>query len=285
MKKSVLVVVSCLVVFTPRLGAHEGEDTVEAEHALTLPRSEEEIREVIERNEAWILETGAVFITVMEQEIIVHTNAPDLLPPEIEGIAVRTVPLMEPAIAGKSPTEVTAILNRNRAALKRLPGVSEVGLADEGIAVQTDDPTALPSHVEGIPVIAFPTMGEPINGVPYTQVIEILERNRARLMQIRGVQGIGVGGDGIVVYADYPEVLPATLEGIPVLAAEPMGNPVGELPHTEALKIYEARRAELLALPGAYNIGLGDEAIYLYTTNPEVVPDAVDGLPVKPIVQ
>jgi hypothetical protein len=115
-------------------------------------------------------------------------------------------------------------------------------------------------------------------------VIEIMERNRARLMQIRGVQGIGVGGDGIVVYADYPEVLPSTIEGIPVIAAEPMGNPVGELPHTEALKIYEARRAELLALPGAYNIGLGDEAIYLYTTHPEVVPDAVDSLPVKPIV-
>jgi hypothetical protein len=61
-------------------------------------------------------------------------------------------PLWSPPIAGIPFEEAEKILARHQQALIRLSGVGGVGLGSEGIEVEADDPAAVPSNVEGLPI-------------------------------------------------------------------------------------------------------------------------------------
>jgi hypothetical protein len=59
-------------------------------------------------------------------------------------------------IAGIPFAQVQAILARHQAELGQVPGLTGVGLGAEGIEVETDHPEAVPSTIEGVPVIVKP---------------------------------------------------------------------------------------------------------------------------------
>jgi hypothetical protein len=58
-----------------------------------------------------------------------------------------------PPIAGIPFAQAQAILARHQADLWQIPGLTGFGVGAEGIEVQTDHPEAVPSAVEGVPVV------------------------------------------------------------------------------------------------------------------------------------
>jgi hypothetical protein len=64
----------------------------------------------------------------------------------------------------------------------------------------------------------------PIGGVPFEEALKIVDRNASDLLQIPGVQGIGLSLFGIVVELDRSEVeVPQSIEGLPVTTGDPSG--------------------------------------------------------------
>jgi hypothetical protein len=64
---------------------------------------------------------------------------------------------MSPPIAGIPFAQVEAILERHRAEIMQWPGVTSSGLGAGGIVVGTNHPEAVPSNIEGVPVIVEPS--------------------------------------------------------------------------------------------------------------------------------
>jgi hypothetical protein len=73
------------------------------------------------------------------------------MPPRYAGLPPSSMLL--PPIAGISRVDAANAVERNRDKLMKLPGVQSIELTDEGLAIYTTDPTKLPLHVEGLPVI------------------------------------------------------------------------------------------------------------------------------------
>jgi len=64
--------------------------------------------------------------------------------------------VMTPPIAGIPFAQAQAILARHQAELGQIPGLTGFGVGAEGIEVETDHPEAVPSAVEGVPVVVKP---------------------------------------------------------------------------------------------------------------------------------
>lgn len=73
------------------------------------------------------------------------------MPPKYAGLPPTGI--LFPPIAGISRVEAVNIVERNRDALMKLPGVQGIQLTDEGLLIYTTELEKLPSHVEGVPVI------------------------------------------------------------------------------------------------------------------------------------
>lgn len=69
-----------------------------------------------------------------------------------------------------------------------------------------------PEQPEPIPLLMEPS----IAGISYSKAAAILERHREELLKLPGVQGVGLGAEGISVWTDNPAILPSQLEGLPV---------------------------------------------------------------------
>lgn len=83
---------------------------------------------------------------------------------------------------------------------------------------------------------------------------------------------VSLGGWRFCVDPEHPEPIPPLM--IP---------PIAGIPYEEALKILERHREELMKLPGVEAIGMSAEGIEVETNNPAVLPQEVEGLPIKPI--
>lgn len=57
--------------------------------------------------------------------------------------------------------------------------------------------------------------------------------------------------------------------------------PVNGLPYPEVEEIHEANKDALMAIDGVSSVGLGATAIHVNTDKPELVPEAVEGVPIK----
>ena len=73
------------------------------------------------------------------------------MPPQYAGIPPSGMLL--PPIAGIPRVEAVNAVERNRNKLMKIPGVQAIQLTDDGLVIYTTDPTKLPPHVEGVPVI------------------------------------------------------------------------------------------------------------------------------------
>jgi hypothetical protein len=61
----------------------------------------------------------------------------------------------------------------------------------------------------------------PIHGIPFEEALKIVDRNASDLLQIPGVQGIGLSLSGFVVEVDHSEVeVPHHIEGLPVTTSD-----------------------------------------------------------------
>jgi hypothetical protein len=192
-------------------------------------------------------------------------------------------PPVKPLIAGIPLAEAQAILDRHRDQLRKMPGVYEVGLGEDGILrsifIHSEsgniDPqdlqealAALPVTVEGIPVKVFPTAILPpppgfvilhANGTR-TQADSCPEHFRK--MQLLSWQ--------LCIDPNFTDSIPALMQ--PSAAG---------IPHEQVLKIYARNKETLFRLPGVHGIGLRADGIYIYTDKPELVPKEVEGVPIK----
>lgn len=82
----------------------------------------------------------------------VDRNAPEPIP----------TAMTEPPIAGIPYEEALKILERHQEELSQLPGVTAVGMGSEGITVETTNPSAVPSAVDGVPVKVRPPRGQAV---------------------------------------------------------------------------------------------------------------------------
>jgi hypothetical protein len=73
------------------------------------------------------------------------------MPPRYAGLPPSGMLL--PPIAGISRVDAANAVERNREKLMKLPGVQGIQLTDDGLLIYTTDPTKLPPHIEGVPVI------------------------------------------------------------------------------------------------------------------------------------
>jgi hypothetical protein len=133
--------------------------------------------------------------------------------------------------------------------------------------------------VQGSPPVAAEEA--PIAGIPYEQAVEIFARQRIVLTQIEGVQDVGLGDEGIYVYAEEGADVPLAVEGLPVRRLPLMGFPVAGRPYLEAQAIFRRHRAALERLPRVQGAGLDEEGIFVYTDRPEQLPLSLEGLPVR----
>ena len=63
----------------------------------------------------------------------------------------------------------------------------------------------------------------PIAGMPYMEAFAIMKRHRPALRQLPGVEGLSLQEEGLLVYTDQPELVPSTLEGLPVIPVPRLG--------------------------------------------------------------
>lgn len=76
-----------------------------------------------------------------------------------------------------------------------------------------------PKKPENIPPLWVP----PIAGIPYEQAQEIVERHTNELLHLPGVEGVGLGQDGINLYTNQPGLAPKQVEGLPIKSLPPQG--------------------------------------------------------------
>jgi hypothetical protein len=188
-------------------------------------------------------------------------------PAPLTAPAVRELPL----IAGIPYEEVLAIVKRHRGELEKIPGVTDVSFDEEGMIVCIRDPAVqqqLPSAIEGLPVKAkvLPTLPPPAGVI-------VLRPNGVREQADACPHGFNE-----VRSFDWRFCIdPNNPQQIPPL----MAPPVAGIPYEQALEILERHREELMKLPGVNGVGMGNEGIEVFTTNPAVVPPAIEGLPIK----
>lgn len=195
-----------------------------------------------------------------------------------------SVTVEEAPIAGIPYEEAVAIFARQRVLLKQIEGVQDAGLGAEGIYVYAEESADLPLALEGLPVKRLPIMGFPVAGRPYLEAEAIFFRHRAALERLPRVQEAGVDAEGIFVYTDWPEQLPISLEGFPVRARDPMGEPINGIPVLDVEAIFQQAVAELGHL-GA--VRLGPDAIHVWTVSSqdsEQIPTDFEGIPVTATV-
>jgi len=240
------------------------------------------------------------------------STPPPSTPPETS--ATSKLPL----IAGRPYKEALAILKRHEGELMNLPGVDAIDMDEEGILVYTDNPSVVPSTIEGLPVRTtiplaqtFPPVKPEEPQVPPPQLdcgpyahwepeVGRCRRDalppdslmpsspRIPLPPPAGVIVLRPGGVREEANA-CPEGFEEKTERewrfcLPPGYADPLPPlwepPIEGVPYEEALAILERHKPQLLRLPGVTGVGLSAYGIVVFTDNPAVVPSAVEGLPI-----
>lgn len=89
-----------------------------------------------------------------------------------------------------------------------------------------------PKQPETIPALMAP----PIAGIPFYEAMAILDRHQQELMQLPGVESVGLGAEGVQVGTSNPAVVPSQVEGLPIKIIPPLG-PGKSLNHSLTTRI------------------------------------------------
>lgn len=98
-----------------------------------------------------------------------------------------------------------------------------------------------PKHPESIPPLAAP----PIAGILYQTALDIIQRHYSELGAIPGVESVGLGVEGIVVYTDSPQLVPKTIEGLPIIVRPPLGT-IRTMGHTRTRRVRPIHEGALI---------------------------------------
>jgi hypothetical protein len=223
-------------------------------------------------------------------------------------------------VAGMPYEDAMAILKRHNQKLINLPGVEGVGLSADGILVYTNNPSVVPSQVEGLPVNTTPPQAPvhlpptrpqeaetepPIPDCgPYahwrpdvgrcqrdsTLPPESLIPSTPRMPLPPPAEVLILRPDGTrEKAAACPEGLKEETEQgwrfcVPpdyTGSLPPLWEPpIAGIPYEEALVILERHQKALMQLPGVTGVGLSAWGILVLTDTPAVVPSEVEGLPI-----
>ena len=182
-----------------------------------------------------------------------------------------------------------AIASRHRSELMQVPHVYIVGVGGKGILVgvhvytdsQGKKPTTLPAALDALPadVEGLPLQLHPLYVLPPPPGVTILRPNGVR-------EAAEACPRAFVEYSQFgwtfcidrrnPQPIPDS-QSISAM----MTPPIAGIPYEECLKILERHRDDLMQLDGVKGVGIGSEGISVYTSNPDIVPSELEGLPVK----
>lgn len=225
---------------------------------------------------------GVVSVSLYAEGIVVETVNPAVLPPVLEGLPI--IPLF-PA----DPREAATI--NDPIATEPLPSPAEPleepvahppHLAEDDKAVSLERPCA--SGAERDPVTREcrwisppPELSEEgVDLLPPPRGVIILKPGKVRESADacpKQFQEIKVA-NGWRFCVD-----PLNPEPIPPL----MAPPIAGIPFEKAQEIHRRHKGALVNLPGVESVGLGADGIHVRTTNPSILPQEVEGVPVIPL--
>jgi hypothetical protein len=65
-------------------------------------------------------------------------------------------------------------------------------------------------------------VGQPVAGIPFERAVKIADQHTAEIRALPGVVSVSFSANGLVVETVKPEILPATVEGLPVIPIPPI---------------------------------------------------------------
>jgi hypothetical protein len=213
---------------------------------------------------------GVVSVALSKDGLVVETVNPSALPSTVEALPVIPIPPIDPW-AGRTIDGSTPVPLREPTEPPPLP---------------TPPVTNEPKESECSPG-AFRRPGEeqcrflkPPSEPPIVELLPpppgviVLRPGKVREQADACPQGFKeVEGDNNWRFC----VDPKNPETIPPLWSPPIAN----IPFETALEIHQRHIEDFVKLPGTHSVGLGADGIHVYTSNSDVVPKEVEGLPVK----
>ena len=142
--------------------------------------------------------------------ILLVTDVPALLPAEVGDIWVQTTPPPPHLPAPPGVIVVQAAGPDHRPELSECPpGYTETRKYRWRFCMWPGDTNPIPGHL----------LNPPIAGIPSMEAEAIF--HRYDFLAVPGVRGAGLGADGITVQTTQPELIPSSVEGLPVCIEDP----------------------------------------------------------------
>jgi hypothetical protein len=165
------------------------------------------------------------------------------------------------------------VMQRHERELRQNPDVLGLLPTEEGITIITDRPQGMPKEIEGVPVKTIappPTLPPPPGAI-------VLKPNGAR-EELKAGEPCPEGFHEDSKYRwrfcvswDNPEPIPSAI----------MTPPIFGVPYEEAEKIFERNLDRIHQIPGVSGLSLGGDGITIETDQPALVPNSIEGLPVR----
>lgn len=157
--------------------------------------------------------------------------------------------------------------------LRRQPDVLGCGPDSDGERIQiiTDRPSAVPTEIDGIPII---TQAPPPHLPPPPGVIVLRpDGTREARPELQACPA------GYKEYQKYRWRFCNSIAKPQVIPADMMTPPIAGIPYEEAKAIFQ--RQEFINLPEVQGVGLSAEGIVVRTDQPDLIPSTFEGLPVR----
>lgn len=115
---------------------------------------------------------------------------------------------------------------------------------------------------------------------PLPKTTGVLLRHKEELYRLPGVTSLAMTREEIHVYTSTPAAVPTELDGVPVKTLPPWGGTSpNEQPSVGSVLLRHGDG--LRRLPGVRGIHGKKGTIDVYTENPAVVPEVVEGIPIR----
>jgi len=167
------------------------------------------------------------------------------------------------------------VMKRHEKELRDNPDVLGLLPSEEAIIIVTDRPESMPKEIEGVPVKTIP----PPPTLPPPPGVIVLRPGEVR----EHLKDADSCPPGFREEKKYRWRFCESLSDPQPIPTEIMTPPIAGIPFEEAKKILEQNAEQLSKLPGVSTIRLEQEGIVIETTQPELVPVAVEGVPIKTV--
>lgn len=251
-------------------------------------RPYEEVQAIVARHRSELMQVPHVYIVGVGGKgilvgVYVYTDSQgkkpttlpaslDALPADVEGLPLQVVPLyVLPPPPGVTILRPNGVREAAEACPRTFLEHSKFGWT---FCIDR-------RHPQSIPTLMTP----PIAGIPYEECLKILERHRDALIQLDGVDGVGLGAEGIDVYTSKPDIVPLELGGLPVKTKPPLGPARGASHTASNPPVRPLHGGVAMGISGSAirgtltEVQLASDGILIYTEHPDLLPE----LPIKAV--